>query len=101
LNWAQDLKDIKEKAIELTSEEKKAIEELSQTLQTGEEDESNIQTAIFNSARKYNVQPSQFFRILYTILLGSKQGPRLGPYIIAMGKQNVLEALKRALKNSD
>jgi len=100
LNWAQDFKEIKETAIQLTTEEKKAIEELVQSLQT-EEDENEIQTAIFNSARKYNVQPSQFFRILYTILLSAKQGPRLGPYVIAMGKQNVLEALKRALKNSD
>jgi lysyl-tRNA synthetase class I len=30
-------------------------------------------------------------------LMGAPQGPRLGPYILAMGKQNVIEALRRAL----
>jgi len=98
LNWAQDFKEIKETAIQLTPEEKNAIEELIQTLQS-EEDEAKIQGAIFSIARKHNVQPSQFFKSLYTILLGVSQGPRLGPYIVAMGKQNVIDALKRATKS--
>jgi lysyl-tRNA synthetase class 1 len=99
LNWAQDFKEIKETKIQLTSEEKKAIKELVQTLQTEGEDETKIQGAIFNIARKHGVKPSQFFKTLYTILLGAIQGPRLGPYIIAMGKQSVIDALKRALKH--
>jgi len=99
LNWAQDFKEIKETVIQLTPEEKNAIKELIQTLQTEEEDETRIQSAIFNIARKHNVQPSQFFKALYTILLGVSQGPRLGPYIVAMGKQNVMDTLKRALKS--
>jgi lysyl-tRNA synthetase class 1 len=98
LNWAQDFKEIKETSIQLAPEERNAIEELVQTLQT-EEDETKIQTEIFNISRKNNVQPSQFFKILYIILLGAKQGPRLGPYILAMGKQNVTNALKRALES--
>lgn len=100
LNWAQDFKEIKETAIELTLEEKNAIKELIQTLQIEEEDETKIQGAIFSIARKHNVQPSQFFKTLYTILLGVSQGPRLGPYIVAMGKQNVIDALERASKKS-
>jgi lysyl-tRNA synthetase class 1 len=100
LNWAQDSKEIKETVTQLTSEEKNAIEELIRTLQT-EEDETMMQGAVFSIARKYNVQPSQFFKTLYTILLGARQGPRLGPYIVAMGKQNVIDALKRALKGHD
>jgi lysyl-tRNA synthetase class 1 len=101
LNWAQDLKEIKETAIQLAPEEKKAIEELIQTLQTIEEDETKIQGAIFSIARKQNVQPSRFFKVIYIMLLGASQGPRLGPYIIAMGKQNVIGALKRAAKSNE
>jgi len=101
LNWAQDFKEIKETAIRLTREEKNAVEELIQTLQTEEEDETKIQGAIFSIARKHNVQPSQFFKTLYMILLGVSQGPRLGPYIVAMEKQNVIDALKRALRSHD
>jgi len=31
------------------------------------------------------------------ILLGTPSGPRLGPYIIDMGRGNVIEALKRSI----
>jgi lysyl-tRNA synthetase class I len=29
--------------------------------------------------------------------MGAPQGPRLGPYVLAMGKENVLAALERVL----
>ena len=35
--------------------------------------------------------------MLYKILMGAPQGPRLGPYVLTMGKQNVVAALQRAL----
>ena len=58
--------------------------------------EEGIQSDVFNIARKNNIKPGKFFKILYKILLGVPQGPRLGPYIVAMGKENVINALKRA-----
>jgi lysyl-tRNA synthetase class 1 len=56
-----------------------------------------IQNAIFSAAKSNDLKSSRFFRTLYLILLGASQGPRLGPYILAMGKQNVIAALRRAL----
>jgi len=97
LNWNRDFMEIKETTIKISTKERKAIEELTQTLQT-ETEADQIQSAIFNIARKHDVQPSQFFKTLYTILLGTPTGPRLGPYIIAMGRQNVIDAFKRAIK---
>jgi lysyl-tRNA synthetase class 1 len=96
-NWARDFIEIKETAIKLTSQETSAIRRLIEVLQT-EADEKQIQSAIFTIAREHKIQPGQFFKTLYTILLGVPEGPRLGPYIIAMGRQNVIEALNRALK---
>jgi len=96
-NWAQDYLEIKETTIEMTAKETDALRELIQTLRV-EEREDQIQSAIFNVARKHEVQPSRFFQILYTILLGVPQGPRLGPYIVAMGRQNVIRALERAIE---
>jgi lysyl-tRNA synthetase class I len=32
--------------------------------------------------------------------MGAPQGPRLGPYVLAMGKQNVIAALKRAISKN-
>jgi lysyl-tRNA synthetase class 1 len=97
LNWTRDFEEIKESSVNLKSEEKKAITGLIKVLET--EDEPNmIQNAIFNAAKTNSLKPSALFKTLYLILLGASQGPRLGPYILAMGKQNVIAALRRALR---
>jgi len=96
VNWNRDLAEIKETTVELSEKERQALEEFVQILQA-EVDADLIQTAIFNTARKHKVEPSRFFKTLYLILLGTPAGPRLGPYVVAMGTQNVVEALKRAL----
>ncbi|MEM2546533.1 MAG: lysine--tRNA ligase, partial [Candidatus Bathyarchaeia archaeon] len=98
LNWVRDFEEIRETAVTLKVEEKIAITELIEVLKGAEEAEK-IQNAIFNIAKKHGLQTPDFFRILYEILIGAPQGPRLGPYILAMGKQNVINALERALKN--
>ncbi len=97
LNWSRDFAEIKETTTKLKAEEKDAIRELIQVLRT-EADAEQIQGSVFNAARKRGIQPGQFFRTLYTVLMGTPAGPRLGPYIIAMGRKNVIEALERALK---
>ena len=96
-NWAEDFTEIKERAVELSSEETDAVRELIQVLRT-EADEEKIQGAIFSTARKHDVKPKQFFKLIYTVLLGTPEGPRLGPYILAMGRKNVINALERAIK---
>jgi lysyl-tRNA synthetase class 1 len=98
LNWSKDFTEIKEKAVELNKQESHAVEELIQALQT-EADEEEIQGAVFNIARNNSIKPGKFFKTIYKILLGVPQGPRLGPYILAMGKENVIDALKRAAKS--
>lgn len=100
LNWLRDFEEIRETAISLNEDERKAISKLIEVLNVESEAEK-IQNAIFNTAKKHGLQPSIFFKTLYTILIGASQGPRLGPYILAMGKQNVIDALKRALKSQN
>ncbi|OGD45496.1 lysine--tRNA ligase [Candidatus Bathyarchaeota archaeon RBG_13_46_16b] len=98
-NWIKDFEEIKETTVSLTDEEKVAIAELIDVLKI-EEAADKLQSAIFNAAKKNGVQPGNFFKTLYAILLGASQGPKLGPYLLAMGKQNVIEALRRALDQS-
>ncbi len=97
LNWTEDFIEIKERAMKLSDKEISAVKALIQLLQT-ETDEEQIQGAIFKIARKQIIQPAKFFKTLYSILLGAPEGPRLGPYILAMGRENVINALKRAMK---
>ena len=95
-NWVQDFEEIKETVISLTREEKEAVKELVEALKVEDEAEK-IQNTIFNTAKKNDVKPAKFFKTLYTILIGVPRGPRLGPYILAMGKQNVINALQKTL----
>ncbi len=98
LNWSKDFTEITEKAVKLTEQEKVALKDLIQALQV-DSTEDEIQTAVFNIARNSGIAPGKFFRTLYRILLGAPQGPRLGPYVLAMGRKNVIDALKRAAKS--
>lgn len=97
-NWSKDFNEIKETKIVLKQNEKKAIQALINILKN--KDTSNeVQNAIFNVAKSNDFKPKIFFKLLYSILMGSNYGPRLGPYILTMGIQNVIKALKRAIKN--
>jgi len=98
-NWTKDFEEIKETTVSLTNEEKNAVTELIEILRVEGEAEK-IQNAIFNTAKKHGLQSGNFFKTLYTILVGVPQGPRLGPYILAMGKQNVIDALQRTLNKN-
>ncbi len=97
LNWNHDFAAISETSVTLSSDEKKALQKLVTALQE-EPSEDEIQSAIFTIARNHEIVPKRFFKILYTILLGTPTGPRMGPYIIAMGRQNVADTLTRVLK---
>jgi lysyl-tRNA synthetase class 1 len=97
-NWVRDFEEITETTAELNPQEAKAIEQLVQALEKTD-DENEIQTAIFTISKENDVKPAQLFKTLYRILLGAPQGPRLGPYIITMGKRNVTEALLRAIQH--
>lgn len=97
-NWVKDFEEIKETTVRLTAEEKHAIKGLIEALKVEDEAEK-IQNAIFNTAKKHDLKPAKLFKMLYAILIGVPRGPRLGPYILAMGRQNVITALQNALDN--
>jgi lysyl-tRNA synthetase class 1 len=99
INWSTDFQQIEKAEISLSLNERNAINELIEKMQM-EDDEERIQHAIFELAKKHDILPKNFFRLLYNILLGVPQGPRLGSYIKTMGKELVLSSLMKALKNS-
>ena len=99
INWAKDFKTISESTIQLTGPQRLAVEDLISIVRS-ETDERVLQNSIFNLAKKYELDPAEFFKLLYMILLGVPRGPRLGPYIKAMGSGNVAQALARIVQTS-
>jgi len=100
VNWARDFEEIRETKVELTQEENTAIQELIEIIKLVE-NENQMQSEIFNIARKHGIQPRNFFKTIYRILLGTSEGPKLGPYIFAIGKENTIKTLANSLKPSE
>ena len=98
-NWAKDFRTISESTIQLTGPQRLAVEDLISIIRS-ETDERALQNSIFRLAKKYELDPADFFKLLYMTLLGVPRGPRLGPYIKAMGSGNVAQALTRIVQTS-
>lgn len=96
LNWVEDFGKLELKKVELTKDEVKVVKGLIEALKSAESEEA-YQSAVFDVARTHKVKPRNLFQILYTILLGRSQGPRFGPYVAAIGKDNVILELGKAL----
>ena len=61
-------------------------------------DADSIQNKIFTIAKKdLEIPPKKMFEALYLILLGSKSGPRLGPFIQMLEKSWLTERLNQLL----
>jgi lysyl-tRNA synthetase class 1 len=52
---------------------------------------------LFEIAKKHSLAAQEFFRVIYQILFQSNQGPKLGPYIIDRGKNEIIEKLREVL----
>jgi lysyl-tRNA synthetase class 1 len=101
-NWANDHLFAEEKfEIEMKDNYVKAIKELIQSLKTfvGLEQEydapKNLQSKIFNIARSYQIEPKEFFRLLYRMLLNTDSGPRLGNYALDLGIERTCNILEK------
>lgn len=57
-----------------------------------------IQALAFIIPKKYDLNQPQWFKFLYSVLLGKERGPRLGPFLSILGKNVVLSMLDKAEK---
>ena len=57
-----------------------------------------IQGLAFEAVRKTGAKSSDFFSVVYRILLGSERGPRLGPYIMDAHPEAVARKLREAIE---
>jgi lysyl-tRNA synthetase, class I len=84
-------------APQLAPAAKKAVREFAAAL-VGAADADGVQNAAFDVSKKNGLRPGEFFPAVYSILLGSDRGPRLGPYVIDAGRERVRKALLEAVE---
>jgi lysyl-tRNA synthetase class 1 len=102
-NWSQDILGNEEfQNILLDIEQKKALMELVSNLRSYQINEDNdvandIQTLIYETSKKHEIEPKNFFRLLYQILINSERGPKLGNYLIDLGIARTCEIIENYL----
>ena len=97
INWATQVETITTGPVQVEGKEREAILELAGIINASA-DENYLQNSVFTIAKKHDLEPGPFFKTLYRVLIGSDHGPRLGPYILAMGRDNVATALASAAR---
>ncbi len=91
-NFADEFDQQEKTQVEISDAAKKALRILADTLGAEEEPE-DIQNTIYQIAKSNEVQPKDFFKILYQIILGTSRGPKIGPFISDIGRKNVGKTL--------
>ncbi|MCH9657322.1 lysine--tRNA ligase [archaeon] len=78
--------------VEINDIAKKALKVLEDSLDA-EENPEDIQNTIYQIAKSNDIQPKEFFRILYQIILGTSRGPKIGPFISDIGRRQVAKMI--------
>jgi lysyl-tRNA synthetase class 1 len=72
------------------------LRELIDLIQENDEPDT-MQNAVFDLAKRSGMKLPDFFKMVYRILLGSDSGPKLGPYIMQIGKEEVIRKLRSVI----
>ena len=97
MNYALDMGVVKREPVELTEVEREAVKDLADRIKAAESPDE-VQSAIFETARRHGIEVKSFFKKLYQIFLGRDSGPRLGPYLWDLGKERALKILEQYVK---
>ncbi len=92
-----ELKDGSEPPVALAPQELAAVhavrDEVSSRLDS--HDEKSMQERIYEIAHEQGVDKRRIFAVLYDVLIGKERGPRLGGFLITIGRQRLLQILDR------
>jgi lysyl-tRNA synthetase class 1 len=81
---------------ELNEAESAAMAGLRRIVESLEDyDEKSLGQAIYDAAREAELEPKELFAAAYRVLIGKEKGPRLAGFIMTVGKERVLQILRR------
>ncbi len=80
--------------IDPTSDTAKALDTLAEVVAEGSDGEE-IQEAIFDIARDYDIPVGEFFEVGYQLFFNQSAGPRLGKFLGELDAEFVVQRLRR------
>ena len=101
INYYIDFVIPRKKYLLVNTNNKKIFDDLLHLLQNISETSTSeqIQTEIYDLGKKHNFSNLRdFFKLIYQVLLGQEQGPRLGSFVKLYGKNNTCLLLEKVLK---
>jgi len=91
-NFADTFDQQEKIKIDIDEHVKKALKLLIDALNSEKESE-DIQNTIYQIAKSNGVEPKEFFKVLYQIVLGTSRGPKIGPFISDIGRMQVAKTI--------
>jgi lysyl-tRNA synthetase class 1 len=95
-SYADDFDKPSKVEVQIDEASRKALSELSNTL-ASESEPVDLQNSIYQIAKDNGVQPKDFFKTLYQIILAAERGPKLGPFILDIGRKKVATTITEYL----
>lgn len=105
--WADDMFTVGTEAVEIEMDQsqRKAMAEFLNAIRSfigSEEDPEtpkNLQSKVFEIARNNGLEPKEFFKLLYRILINADRGPKIGNYVIDLGLERSCQIFENYLDN--
>ena len=81
--------------LKLGTKEKKALQLVVKALEKKKWNEKTLFEEFYNICQKVDIKNTDFFRAAYNVLLNKERGPKLAPFILALGKEKVIELFEK------
>ncbi len=82
--------------VEITDQERAAVHALTEVVKVMDElDNKEYTTRVYDSAKDNGLDTGDFFKLIYSLMIGKDKGPKLGPFLQTCGKEKVLSILQR------
>ena len=79
------------KGLELSGKEKEALRLLVESLKKKDWEQNELFNEFYSICKKIDIKNTDFFRVAYNVLLNKDRGPKLAPFILALGKEKIIE----------
>ena len=84
------------KDVKLDEKEKKALHKIAELLKEKEYNEKTLFEEFYNVTKELDLNSQDFFKAAYRVLLDKERGPKLAPFILALGKEKVIKLFEEA-----
>ena len=79
----------------LDEKQKEALKALIKTLGAKKWDEKELHNEFYSLSEKTGLDPKEFFRAAYLVLIGKERGPKLANFILTLGKEKAIKVLEQ------